>query len=623
MRGDLRKRIAQSPTSPGVYRWLDKKGDVLYIGKAKSLRNRLKSYLQKEKKQSPWKDMLCRQIAAFDFTVTSNELEALILETNLIKEVRPKYNVLMKDDKNYVYVKVTVQERFPRVEIVRRMEEERAKYFGPYLQAWQTERTLQMLHEVFGYRACRRSVETLNKDSKTPRFQDSKPCLDFHIGRCNGLCVGNVTKEEYRSRIEEVLKFFGGNHEIVKNRLKEMMQSAAGQMRFERAAKLRDTLGYIHSLEQQQVVSGTTGDNTDVIGVSILNGKAHVVVLRERGGKVISEIPFSLTGQPETVAAVLSQFLPQYYLGVPVVPETIVIGEEIEDQALLEDWLREKRGKKVAIVIPSRGKKQKLLTMANRNASEKLKAQLASFEAEATNVKSTLEQLREALKLPSELKRIECYDISHLGGTETVGSMVVFINGKPKKDHYRHFTLRTVRNGEIDDYKALREVLRRRLRYLTDKTAEWLKQIHIALEKEGKLYVSVTHDLEDTYAMRGFRYVRTVPRELKGKVDDGSIVMMLERKKEPDVSLTSMPDLILLDGGKGQLHIGLQVLKEAGLEIPCAALAKEKEEVFFPPDTEAIPLPEAARFILERARDEAHRFANSHREKRLKRVMFN
>ncbi len=621
----LRARISKIPPKSGIYRWLDGRGDVLYIGKAKDLRNRLRSYIAEKSNKSsgPWKRALLERVADFEYTVTANELEALILETNLIKEHRPKYNVLMKDDKNYVYVRISLQDPYPSVSVVRRMEEDKAKYFGPFLSSRDTRHALELLHDVFAYHACQRSIDTLNRGKGALL----KPCIEKQIGRCNGLCAGKISQGAYRERMEEVVRFFRGDKSHVMEKLKELMHQAAAERKFERAGKLRDTLQYFASLEQQQIVSGTSGENTDAIGIALLRGKTQVVIMQERQGKIIGERSFVLAGTAENEGDVLSQFLPQYYSETQDIPDIILASSAFEEQEVIQQWLNEKRKtnnqKQIRLYVPERGKKSKLLRMAEENAEEKVQQQLAKWEAETEKLEQALEELHIALKLPSLPKRIECYDISHLGGTETVGSMSVSIDGKARNEHYRSFTIRTMKKGEIDDYKALREVLRRRLKHLAEGAKEWLQQIPIALERKGKLYVMVHHALEGTYAERGFRYVRVTPKELKGKVEEGEIVMVLEKKHKPDPSLTSTPDLLVLDGGKGQLGVGVEILREMHLEIPVISLAKREEEVFVPGMEARLAhrsLGEGG-FLLMRLRDEAHRFANRHRERRAKRAM--
>lgn len=535
----VRRRVATVPRTCGVYRWLNEKGEVLYIGKAKRLRDRMRGYVAPkiEKSITVWKKSLREKIRDFDITLTQSELEAIVLETNLIKELRPKYNVLMKDDKNYVYVCVTLGEEYPRLEVVRRMGDRSAKYFGPFVKARETNERLDMLHELWGWRACGKKRD--------------KPCLEYQIGKCNGLCVGKISKKEYRERIEKVMRFLKGDHREAIARLGELMNQSAVQKKFERAARFRDILERLQQ-QEKQVVSDTSRENLDTIGMAVYKDNVQVVLLRERNGRLIEELSFVLTGKCETRSSALEQFLEQYYSEAPDVPEEIIIGEALDDISLWERWLG-----RVRIFVPVRGKKKKLLHMAEFNAAEKLKQQFASFEREKTERKSALQELKNILKLKKSPRRIEGYDISHLGGTETVGSMVVFKSGKPASGEYRSFTIRMLQSGDIDDYAALKEVLERRLKYLLDKTYR-------------------------------------------------------------DPSLTNKPDLLVIDGGKGQLQMAVRALKEYALDIPVIALAKRHEEVFRPDE----PLPVSfdrdspAVFLLMRLRDEAHRRAHQHHEKR-------
>ena len=622
----LRARVARASQKPGVYRWLDKNGNILYIGKAKNLRNRMKSYTQKEPDKSlgPWKLSLIKKIADVDVTITATELEALILETNLIKEHKPKYNVLMKDDKNYVYVSISTQKSYPDVSIVRRMENDGSKYFGPFLSARDTKRTLEMLHELFPFQACKRSIDTLNRDPNA----ECKPCIEEQIGRCCGLCTGKLSKDEYKSRIDEVIRFFKGTRDHVTKKLQELMQEAAEKKKFERAAKLRDTLNYIETLNEQQIVSDTSGENIDAVGVALQKDRAQVVVLQERNGRLIGELSFALAGQADTTKEILEQFLPQYYSEVTDIPDLILVGEPIDSIETIETWLctdtrhkTQDTRKKIQILMPERGKKSKLLIMAEENAKEKVKQQLAKWESEAAQVEDSLTELKELLDLKEKPKRIECYDISHHGGTETVGSMVVFEDGKAKNKDYRSFTIRTMRKGEVDDYKALKEILSRRLRHLKKDKKKEFEGESIALEKNDKVYVIIDKAHEGSYLERGFITVRKIPKELAKKVAKKEVVMLFDCKKhKPDSSLTSVPDLLVLDGGKGQLSTGTEVLKKMNLDIPIISIAKREEEIYAPGNNLPLPLRKGgeAQFLIMRMRDEAHRFANWHREKRAK-----
>ncbi|MFA5800042.1 MAG: GNAT family N-acetyltransferase [Candidatus Peribacteraceae bacterium] len=757
----MRRRIASVSTGPGVYRWLDASGHVLYVGKAKNLRNRMQHYVQAAKKHSAWIEIMVRQIHDFDITVTNTELEALLLETNLIKELRPKYNVMMKDDKNYVYLRISVGDTFPRVDIVRRMEDDQpslklrpaggALYFGPKTSAEQLRETLAFLRTLFPFRNCKMGISLtpdpspdgggekqqggspfslrgkgLGMGDRLPlevvcRDRDRPtPCIDHHIKQCLAPCIGTVTPEQYRLQaIDGVVAFFQGKHQETERILTERMQEAAKAKKFERAAKLRNQLEKLKKTQEKQLISDTSHANTDTVGASLLSGHAYIVLLRERDGKLIGEENFSLQGTAESLADVLGQFLPQYFGALSDLPDTIVVGEEPTDREAIESWLQSLRNRRVRLVIPERGKKSKLLLLAEKNADWKARQTEAKWEAETRKTEEALKELQALLKLPVPPRRIEGYDISHLGGTHTVGSMVVFHHGKPKREHYRSFNVRTV-EGKVDDYRALAEMLRRRFKYLADdldasmkrwqekgivfgkaRKAEqavivtiskaypedigadainyrhyivarygkeivgfcrlfqypgnvqtlrslWIKKewrgeklghtlIRMLLRRltKGKLYVHISKDsLLEYYMELDFQPVRTPLPVLQKQLDVwekahpgspvGMILVYIVAQQKLGESFSETPDILLIDGGKGQLGVAVQVLKEFGLEIPVAGLAKREEEIFVPGKADPLLVVQdsAARFLLQRVRDEAHRFANSKREGRQKASTF-
>ena len=715
----LRKAVATAPGKPGIYRWLDPKGEVLYVGKALSIRSRLRSYVgPKGTSQGPWKESLMKKAAAVEWTVTRNELEALILETNLIKELRPKYNVMMKDGKNYVYVRISIRDEFPSVSIVRQLEEDGAEYFGPYLQKWQIERLLDFLHEVFPFKASLRVLQALNARARDGKSLDEpltkSESWEIQIGKHCALGTGAYTHEQYREAIEAIMRFLRGDRAEAKAALREAMAQAAVDKKFERAARLRDALLFIEELAVPQNVSDTSGANTDAIGIAMQTDQAQVMVVRERGGKIIGEEYLKLSGRAESEAEVLRQAILQYYQTATDIPETILIGHELEDQAVVEAWLRMMRDQAVQVCVPERGKKSKLLQMAERNAEERARRERAAWEIAAHAVEDALQELQTVLQLPALPARIEGYDISHLGGTETVGSLVVFKNGKAANSEYRSFTIRTLTEGQVDDYAALREVLKRRLCHLAGSTkieAElWkakgitfgkakkseakrldeivnkdsrltpamidyreflvarrgediigcvrlhkhptgtveLKSLWVAQEergsklgqvllrkllarvKKGKVYAACHPDLEEYYVNVGFHPIYVAPPVIQERLDKEAKEFPERRpafighyetsKNKPDVSLSARPDLIMIDGGKGQLSTAVSALKAAGYDIPVIGLAKREEEIFRPGESLPILLPKESqgRFLLMRLRDEAHRFANRHREKRLK-----
>ncbi|TSC58422.1 MAG: UvrABC system protein C [Candidatus Peregrinibacteria bacterium Greene0416_19] len=751
---ELRKRVATAPAGPGIYKWKDAEGTVLYVGKAKNLKNRLRSYVQMKDASGPWKQSFLRQIADFEVTVVGNEIEALILETNLIKELRPKYNVLMKDDKNYVYARVTVQDPFPRVETVRRFDpHDGAKYFGPMLSGSELVNTLTMLRKIFPFRMCRMEIEPVsqpkNPSPHPPSLKNPSPhplapspdggggmggggwsikmdvvcthkdrptpCLDHHIGSCTAPCVGTKTPEEYfRESIDGVIRFLKGDYESVKDLVKVKMRQAALEKKFELAAQLRDYLGTIERLQSgQQIITDTTGEDSDVIAVALLSGRADVCVMYRRGGKLIGDSCFSLSGQAESEAGVLAQFLPQYYGDGIDIPGTLIVSEELLDAKTLEGWLTGLKGRKVQILLPERGRKSHLLQLAEKNVQEKARQRELKWEAARGNAENAQRQLQEILHLPVLPHRIECYDISHLGGTETVGSMTVAIAGRAANDQYRSFTIRSLKEGDVDDYKALQEVLTRRIRRLVEdlpaEQEKWkgkgvtfgkaLKKEQEQIEtisranpgdigsdmvdyrdyvvarhggavigmarlfvyppkiptirsvwvhdawrgnklgqflvrkilrglKRGKMYLHSKASLEDYYAAVGFRHVLTPPPALREKLErfhaehpdaEPSLIMVYDASQNKiDVSLSSCPDLLVIDGGKGQLSAVTAVLQKFGVQIPVIGLAKREEEVFVPDRSTPLLFPpdSPAKFLLMRLRDEAHRFANHHREKR-------
>lgn len=702
----LRRRVAKIPGEPGVYRWLDADKNVLYIGKAKNLRNRMKTYVQAGLQRSPWTEIMVRQIADFEITVVQSELEAFILESNLIKQLRPKYNVLLKDDKGYVYVRVSVQEAYPRIDVVRRLENDRAKYFGPFLGARSTHETLEMLDSILSFRTCKKSLDRLNAASAP--ITNDVPCLDYQIGKCSGLCIGAVTQEQYRERVSQVERFFRGNVGSVKKQAEEHMKHAAKEKKFERAARLRDVVRFIEDIEKRQIISDASGENADVFGIALSHGKIQAVLLRQRDGKLIEHMAFALRGHAENASEALSQFLPQYYADTQDIPESIILGESLPEAEILMTWLGQKCGKAVSIIVPERGKKSKLLEMAQRNAEEKVQQQFAAWEAETKTVEDALTGLASLLHLVAPPRRIEGYDISHLGGTATVGSMVVFVNGKPKREHYRSFNMKTVQEGAIDDYKSIKEALRRRLKYLTqdlkavekkwkekgvtfgkvrkeerekilanirtetfsninvdykqcvvarkeesivafgyvhrhtsgrlelasvwvgddvrgDKLGHVISQILLKGVEKKKVYLGAKPSLEEYYAEIGFRHVIDPSTELIAEINRNvpafasDIIMVYDGKgHQTDASFIDRPDLLLIDGGKGQLSAALEALDALGLTIPIAGLAKREEEIFLPKHSGPLVVPQdsAARFLLQRVRDEAHRFANARREKR-------
>lgn len=699
---ELRTKVSVAPLKPGVYRWKNKSGEVLYVGKAKQLRNRLKSYIQPaaDTNLGPWKRSMLRAITDLEITVTRSELEALVLETNLIKEIRPKYNVLMKDDKNYVYVRIS-KDPFPVVQVLRRMFKDSAYYFGPFVSSYETKRMLELVHTVYPFMTSKDVLTALNKkannneDVTKPLF--TVPPLPVQIGKHCGLGTGTYTKEQYNTAIVELKKFLRGQRGQVMQQLEVEMQEAAINRKYEKAAKLRDSLQYMRSLDEKQLVSDTTGENTDYIGLAVFHGYSQVVLMKEREGRLIAEQSFAFQGESDSELEVLQSFITQFYSDTADIPAVVVVPHEFEGQSVLQEWLTTLRGTNVELRVPERGKKVQLLELATTNAEQKVKQQEARWEAEKRATEAALQQLQALLQLPAMPARIEGYDISHLGGTETVGSMVVVKHGKAANDLYRSFTIKRLEDGQIDDYASLAEVLDRRLRYLvdglqmsmdrleaqgytirkalkkhnsalreqlhipesdevfnykdcivvlkddvivaaarlrshdgiieldslyaeTDVSTEWLEiLLRFAIKpiKKGKIYCAVAPQYEALIAAIGGRVIHSSPKALG--VTKGSIAMSIQvANQKPDVSLSAKPDLLVIDGGKGQLSTVKKVIDTLGLTIPVIGLAKREEEVFIPNQSYSIEIPKdsPALFLLTRLRNEAHRFANYQRERR-------
>ncbi|MFQ6014537.1 MAG: excinuclease ABC subunit UvrC [Anaerolineae bacterium] len=540
----LQERLGSIPTKPGVYLMKDKEGKILYVGKAVNLRSRVRSYFHASTSHNPKVQRLVDSLADLDFIVTGSELEALILECNLIKRYRPRYNVRLRDDKRYPYIKVTWQENFPKVMTTRRMQRDGSRYFGPFTASWAVHQTLHTLRKVFPYLTCNRVITGA----------DRRACLYYDIGLCLGPCIGTVSREEYRRMVEQLCSFLQGEHEEIVEDLRTRMEKAAESLQFESAASLRDKLQAIERVIERQKIVSTTMSDHDVIALAREDGQACVQVFFIRRGKLIGREYFLLEGtEDEETREIMASFVKQFYDEAAYVPAEILLQEDIDEALIIESWLKEKRGTKVAIKIPRRGTKKELVEMAAQNATETLAALKMQWLAEERVHVTALTELQEALGLDGPPTRIESYDVSNIQGQAASGSMVVFVKGVPRKSEYRRFKIRSVEG--VDDYAMLQEVLRRRL---------------ARAEEEP-----------------------TAP----GKTNTWAI----------------MPDLLIVDGGKGQLNAALGVLEEYGLKetIPIASLAKEREEVYLPGRTKPLRLPRdsQALYLLQRLRDEAHRFA--------------
>ncbi|MBI4296977.1 MAG: excinuclease ABC subunit UvrC [Chloroflexi bacterium] len=556
----LKDRLKAVPNKTGIYVFRDPKGNVLYVGKATSLRSRLRSYFAPSYALSPKTRQMVSKAADFEYILTESEQEALILECNYIKRHRPPYNISLRDDKNFPYLKIDLTEDFPQILITRRVERDSARYFGPYASAGSVRRTLDLLKKLFPYRSCTRVITG----------KDPRPCLEFYIHRCVGPCIGAASKQEYGDVIRQVILFLEGKTEVVVKGLKHKMDKSSEALDYERAAALRDQIQAIQRVHEGQRVLAVGRGDLDVIALAREKDQAWTEVFFIRQGKLIGRDQFILDGtQDEETPQVLASFVKQFYDSAPYIPPTILLQHPLSEGPLIQSWLQQKRTRPVRIVVPQRGVKRKLVSMVEENAAQGLEQHKARFLADASSLEAALEELREQLSLPRLPSRVECYDISNIQGTNSVGSMVVFEDGRPRPAHYRRFKIKGVR--EINDYAMMQEVLRRRFHRL------------------GEIRGNTQEPLEPQ---------KTPP-------DDGTIWGIV-------------PDLVLIDGGKGHLGAALEVFLELGIDfVPLASLAKENEELFVTHASEPIVLPRSspALHLVQRLRDEAHRFAITYHRK--------
>ena len=562
---DFSERLKATPARPGVYLMREEDGVVLYVGKAASLRSRVSSYFAPSAALPRKIANMVDRVDDFEYIVTESEQEALILECNLIKEHQPPYNARLKDDKSYPFIKIDVSEDFPQVYITRRVNKDDSRYFGPFASAGSVRRTLSLLKKLFPYRSC----------TKTITGNDARPCLDYHIHRCVGPCIGAVDKREYAEVIDQVILFLEGKTNKVVGSIKKRMLEAADSLEFEKAAVLRDQLTAIEKVNEGQKVLHLTSENADVIATAPGSREAWVEVFFIRQGKLIGRDNFLMAGtQDDEPDKILTAFVKQFYDATPYVPPRILVQYPLEEPEGIVEWLREKRRGSVRIHVPKRGEKRRLVEMVAENAAQGLEQLRIKQMSDSAAMDAAMSELQEALSLPYPPRRIECYDISNIQGTNAVGSMVVFEDGRPKKGHYRRFQIKSV--DGVDDYSMMREMLTRRFKRLAQ-----------------------SRRASDTDS----------PAEKNGSPTGRN-------------SWGIAPDLVLIDGGKGHLGAALQVFLELGInDIPLASLAKENEEIFVPLMSESIMLPRNSQglYLVQRARDEAHRFAITfHRERRSK-----
>lgn len=557
---DIAEELKKLPQKPGVYLMKNENGEIIYVGKAINLRNRVRQYFQSSKNQTLKTKSMVPNIAEFEYIVTDSEMEALILECNLIKKYSPRYNIMLKDDKTYPYIKVTLQEDFPRIFATRKLEKDKAKYYGPFTDVLAMKETIETLHKIFPLRKCKKNL---------PReIGKERPCLNHHIGQCMAPCTGLVSKEEYGRCVRDAMDFLEGRHDDILKKMKEEMQEAAENMEFEKAAALRDKIQAIQSIAQKQKMANTVMQEADVIALVRALSQCLVQVFFIRDGKMTGRENFTLTAPEEqSRSEIMTAFVAQFYSGTAHIPREIILQEPLleEEAPLLEEYLSEKRGSKVTFTLPQKGEKQKLVELAYKNANIVFEQFGERMRKEEMRTKGAMEEIRQALGLPHALHRVEAYDISNTQGFESVGSMVVFEDGKAKYSDYRKFKIKTVVGA--NDFASMQEVLCRRLNH-------------------------------------------GIKVKMEGKTD----------------SFTRLPDLILMDGGKTQVHAAQEVLAEFGVEIPVCGMVKDDRHrtrgLFFEEKEILLPLSSEGFRLVTRIQDEVHRFAITyHRQLRQKKAL--
>ena len=547
----IEEELKKLPSLPGVYIMHDKHDAIIYVGKAISLKNRVRQYFQKSRNLGIKKEQMVEQIERFEYIVTDSELEALVLESNLIKEHKPKYNTMLKDDKNYPFIKVTTGEEFPRIMTARSMKKDKSKYFGPYTSAGAVKDVIELTRKLYHLRTCSR---VLPRD-----IGKERPCLYYHIKQCYGPCQGYVSKEAYREQVDALLEFLNGNHKNVMKDLEEKMYQASEEMRFEDAAQYRDLIQSVERIGEKQKITDHPGEDKDIIALAEEGLDAVVQVFFVRDGKLIGRDHFYMKTVPgDTRSMILSSFLKQFYAGTPFIPREIMIQDEIEDQDLIAQWLESRKGKKVRIVVPKKGTKEKLVELAYQNAKLVLRQDKERIKREEGRTIGAVKEISQLLGMEN-INRIEAFDISNISGFQSVGSMIVYEKGKPKRSDYRKFRIKGVKGP--NDYASMEEVLTRRF-------------VHGMNEQEER----ENRQLEQDYG-----------------------------------SFTRFPDLIMMDGGRGQVNIALEVLAKLNLEIPVCGMVKDDKHrtrgLYF--HNQEIPISRDSEGfkLITRIQDEAHRFA--------------
>lgn len=557
----IEEELKKLPGSPGVYLMHDEKDEIIYVGKAISLKNRVRQYFQSSRTRTPKIEQMVSKICRFEYIVTDSEMEALILECNLIKEHRPKYNTMLMDDKGYPFIRVTINEEYPRIMLARTMKKDKSKYFGPYTSAGAVKDTIDLLSKIYKIRTCSRLLPK--------NIGVGRPCLNYQIKTCDAPCMGYISCDEYRKNVNEVMDFLNGNYTKVTDMLNKKMYAASEKMEFEEAATYRDLLNSVNAIASKQKITTDDDMDRDIIAYAMEGNDAVVQVFFIRGGKVLGREHFHIDLAPHDVGKdVLTNFVKQYYGGSPFIPKEILVQEEIDDIDVIEKWLSLKRGQKVIIRQPKKGEKEKLVELAKKNAGIVLEQDKEKIKSEERRTRGAVREITDILDIPYT-KRIEAYDISNISGFESVGSMVVYEDGRPKRNDYRKFKIKWVKGA--DDYSSMREVLTRRF----------------------------THGLNEL-------------KELEENNVDNEYG-----------SFTKFPDLIMMDGGRGQVNIALEVLDELGLNIPVCGMVKDDHHrtrgLYF--NNVELPINKSGEGfrLITRIQDEAHRFAITfHRDLRSK-----
>ena len=542
---DFTEELRKLPSKPGVYLMQDENEQIIYVGKAISLKNRVRQYFQSSRNKGAKIEQMVTHIHKFEYIVTDSELEALVLECNLIKEHHPKYNTMLMDDKGYPFIKVTIREDFPRILLARRIQRDKNKYFGPYTSSTAVKETIDLICKLYRIRTCNRSLpKSIGKD---------RACLNHHIKQCDAPCQGYITKEEYAKAIQKALRFLNGEFAEIQNELKQSMLKCSEEMEYEKAAEYREILKSVNKIAQKQKITDSHNEDRDILAVAMGEEDAVVQTFFVRGGRLIGRDHFYLQhAKSEDAGEILASFIKQFYIGTPYIPRELMLSEPLEEQKILEEWLSKRSGHRVYLKVPQKGNKEKLTELARKNAQLILSNDKERLKRESKRTTGAVREIADLLKL-SEIKRIEAFDISNISGFSSVGSMVVYENGKPKRNDYRKFKIRGVQGP--DDYASMKEVLTRRFRH--------------GLEEQAN-------------------------KKITGKFD-------------------VFPDLIMMDGGKGQVNIALQVLEELGARIPVCGMVKDDNHrtrgLYYQNMEIEIPRTSQGFHLITRIQDEAHRFA--------------